>query len=93
MIVKKASISSSIPPKILKENSDICCESLTNVINNGIANSCFDNGLKLADLTPIHKDDDTTNIKNYRNISLLPVVFKIFEKIMQSHISAYMKVS
>ena len=69
----KSTMSGSIPPKILKENSDICCKPLTNVINNGIGNSNFYSDLKLADLTPVHKDDDTTNKKNYRNVSLLPI--------------------
>ena len=45
------------------KNIVICCKSLTNVINNVIANSRFDSDLKLADLTPVHKDDDTTNKK------------------------------
>ena len=47
--------------------------------------------LKLADLIPVNTDDDITNQKNYRNISLLPIVSKIFEKIMQSKISAYVE--
>ena len=64
---------------------------MTNVINNGIVNSCFDSELKLADLTPVHKDDDTTNKKNSRSVSLLPIVSKIFKKIMQSQIAAYME--
>ena len=63
-------MSGSIPPKFIKENSDICCKPLTNVINNGIANSHFDSDLNLSDLTPVHKDDDT-NKKNYCNVSLL----------------------
>ena len=64
---------------------------MTSVINNGIANSHFDSDLKLADLTPVDKDDDTKNKKNYRNVSLFPIVSKIFEKIttyvedIQSH--------
>ena len=45
----------------------------------------------MADLTHIHKADDTTNKNNYRNVSLLPVVSKIFEKIMQRQISAYLE--
>ena len=65
----KSTISGSILPKILKENSDICCKPLTNVMNNGIANSRFDSDLKLADLTPVHKGGDTTNIKNYRKFT------------------------
>ena len=65
---------------------------MTAIINNGISNSCFDGGLKLADLTPVHKADETTNKENYRNISLLPVVSKIFEKLMQTQISLYMEI-
>ena len=53
-----------------------------NIINKGILESNFDDGLKRADLTPVHKADDTTNKKNYRNISLLPVVSKVFEKVL-----------
>ena len=88
---KKASMSTSIPPKFLKENSAICCKPLTYIINNAIRNSCFDNSLKCADLTPVHKADDTTNKKNYRNISLLPVVSKIFEKLIQTQTSTYVE--
>ena len=88
---KKASMSTSIPPKFLKENSAICCKSLTYIINNGITNSCFDGSLKCADLTPVHKADDTTDKKNYRNISLLPVVSKIFQKLIQTQTSTYVE--
>ena len=88
---KKASMSTSIPPKFPKENSAICCKPLTYIINNAIRNSCFDNRLKCADLTPVHKADDTTNKKNYRNISLLPVVSKIFEKLIQTQTSTYVE--
>ena len=73
---KKASMSSSIPPKVLKENIAICCKPLTEIINNGISKTCFDGGLKLADLTPVHKADESTSKKNYRNISLLPLKLK-----------------
>ena len=88
---KKAYTSRSIPPKFLKENSDVCCEPLAVVINNDISNSCFDNGLKLADLTPIHKGEEATNKKNYRNVSLLPVVTKIFENLLRPQILAYVE--
>ena len=88
---KKASMSDSIPPKCLKEYSTICCKPLTVIINNGILNSCFDGALKLADLTPVHKAEETISKENYRNISLLPVVSKIFEKLMQAQISPYME--
>ena len=40
--IKKASMSSSIPSKVLKQNSDICSKPLTEIINHGLFNSCFD---------------------------------------------------
>ena len=89
---RKASICNSIPIKILKENSNVCCEPLTRIINNDISNSCFHRCLKRADLTSVHKADETTNKKNYRNVSLLPVLSKVFEKLMQPQIIAYVEI-
>ena len=78
--VTKASLSSSIPSKFIKDDLDICIKPLTDIISDGIENSYFDIDLKYADLTPVHKSEDTTNKKNYRNISLLPAISKIFER-------------
>ena len=86
---KKACKSNSIPVKLLKEYSSICNEPLKNLINRGIRTSTFDQNLKYADLTPVHKKDDTTDKKNYRPISLLPATSKIFERVMVQQIGAY----
>ena len=61
------------------------------IINKDISNSHFDNRLKLADLTPMYKADATTNKKNYRNVSLLPVVSKVLEKLMQTQMCSYVE--
>ena len=54
----------------------------------------FPSKLKLADITPIFKTGDATCAKNYRPISVLPVVSKVFERIMQkqifSHVDKYL---
>ena len=47
--------------------------------------------MKLADITPIFKKDDATLAKNYRPVSVLPVVSKIFERIMQKQITVYIE--
>ena len=82
--------SDSIPTKLHKEYSHICSEPLKGIINNSIFTSNFVQDFKYADLTPVHKKDDTTDKKNYRPISLLPATAKIFEKLMQKQIAAYM---
>ena len=43
-----------------------------------IKNKKFPKKLKLADLTPIYKKLDNIFVENYRPVSVLPVVSKIF---------------
>ena len=45
--------------------------------------------LKLADVSPIHKKLQTVLTENYRPISILPVVTKIFERIMDKQTNEY----
>ena len=42
-----------------------------------------------ASLTVIYKKNDPNKSKNYRPVSVLPVVSKVFEKIMHDEISQY----
>ena len=51
--VNKASQSSDIPIKVLKENSDIFSNFLCNSFNNSIKLSTFPEILKHADITPL----------------------------------------
>ena len=46
--------------------------------------------MKLADITPCHKKDDTTDKSNYRPISILPTVSKLFERIMYEQAANHM---
>ena len=52
--------------------------------------SIFPNNLKMGELTPCHKHDDTTNKSNYRPVSILPIVSKVFERILNEQALAYM---
>ena len=63
---------------------------LTNIWNEEILlNKNFPENLKLADVSPIFKKKDKTFIENYRPVSVLPTVSKVFEQIMQKQISDY----
>ena len=63
--------------------SDICAPALNDIWNNEIiTEKSFPNNLKLADVTPEFKKEDTSLLKNYRPISVLPVVPKIYQRTM-----------
>ena len=72
----------SIPPKVLKNSYQSSGIIIQNLFNDSLNQCEFPQELKVADITPIFKKDDPTKVKNYRPISILPVVSKLFEKIM-----------
>ena len=77
----------NIPTKLLKEVPHICAPPLNDIWNNEIiTQKCFSNNLKLADVTPVFKKEDASLLKNYRPVSVLPVVSEIYERIMQKQI-------
>ena len=88
----KAGIKSDIPSKLLKDTSDISSQHLSNIWNKEIIeNKVFSRNLKKADICPIFKKDDRTLVKNYRPVSLLPNVSKVFERILQTQLLSYME--
>ena len=86
---KKATTHKNIPPKILKYNSDVCVEPLTQIFNDCIENSTFPDELKCADVTSLPKNGPTNTRTKFRPISVLPTVSKLFERIMDKQIVAY----
>ena len=80
--VNKASQSSDIPIKFLKENSDIFSNFLCCSFNNSIKLSISPEILKHADITPLYKKGKKDIKGNYRPVSILPNLSKIFEKCM-----------
>ena len=86
---KKAGTSDSILPKILKINSEVLADTLQNLFNDMLKTSNFPDNLKLADITPVFRKKNTLHKVNYRPVSVLPSISKVFEKLMQKKISGY----
>ncbi len=82
----------NIPTKQLKLVGDIIVEPLMQIWNNEvIENKKFPNKLKYADITPIFKKLECILVDNYRPVSILPVVSKIFERIMQKQMNIFVE--
>lgn len=61
-----------------------------------IFNLCFTLGIvpeafKKSILCPIHKGGDVDSVGNYRPISLLPVISKLFEKVVNNRLTNYLE--
>ena len=79
----------SIPVKVLQGSATVVCKCLTDIFNNEIIeNKTYPSKLKLADITPIHKKLEKVFSKNYRPVSILPLITKIYERIMNKQMSA-----
>ena len=64
---------------------DVSGPILLNIWNKAILKDCaYPDKLKLADVFPVYKKENPLLAKNYRPVSVLPTVTKIFERLMQS---------
>ena len=77
-----------IPGKLIKEGADFLCKPIPSLINKCIDTCTFPNTLKLADVVPIFKKN-MLNKMNYRPISILSCISKIFEKLLISQLRMY----
>ena len=80
MDISKASQLLDIPTKIIKQNADIFSEFFFVNINHSISNSTFPEQLKWADVKPVFKKNSRTDKENYRPVSILPNISKIYER-------------
>ena len=85
----KAYQKDNIPPKILKASDDISALILCSDINRCIPEVSFPNNLKNADLTPTFKKAERSSKFNYRPISILPTLSKVYERLLYPQIYEY----
>ena len=78
--INKGAGLNNIPPRLLKVAADIIAPSLTYIFNLSLTKGIFPQDLKVAKVTPLFKSGSKDQVENYRPISVLPIVAKIFEK-------------
>ena len=86
---KKVPRKGDIPAKILKDSLSVYTKELTTIINNCLKDGLFRNELKLAEVSPVFKKDDL-NKENYRPVSILSHMSKVFAKIFYKQINRFM---
>ena len=85
----KTSQNTDIPSSIIKENAHIFGNLHYFNYNKTVSDCEFPTSFKNANVSPIYKKDSRLEEKNYRPISILTNLSKIYERIMHSQISSY----
>ena len=79
----------NIPNRVLKESVDPIGPSFTFIFNFSVMSRAFADDLKMAKVTPAFKRGDGDDLGNYRPISVLPTVDRIFEKLVYDQMYSY----
>ena len=79
-----------IPAKLLIGTNDIISGYLSKMYNVSKNSEEYPVSLKIADVTPIYKEKERTEKKNYRPVSILPILSKLYERNMNDQILSYM---
>ena len=80
MKTNKSTCPDDLSPLVLKNTSKAIAPILAKLYNFSLRSSVFPDQWKLASVTAIFKKEDRTACKNYRPISLLPCLSKVFER-------------
>lgn len=80
--MKKGSGPDDIPPIFYKMCSSTLTFPLTILFNLSLQTGKFPSLSKEAYVTPLHKSGNRSNVANYRPVSLISTVSKIFESIV-----------
>lgn len=87
----KASGVDLISIRVLKFVLQCVIKQLVSLINGCFKSGVFPKCLKRAKIVPIFKGGDKDDISNYRPISLLPVIARIFEKLVYIRLEKYLE--
>ena len=83
----KVSVTGCIPVVVLKNCEPKLSHILAELFNKCLKESCFPNCWKVSLVVPVFKNvGERSTVKNYRPVSLLSVVSKVFEKLVNNRI-------
>lgn len=76
-----------IPPVIYKKCAYVLTKPIRLLIEKSVNSGCFPDKLKISYVTPIFKSGNKKDIKNYRSVSVVSTLAKIFEKVVLNRYS------
>ena len=89
LLILKSYSSGSIPVTILKQTLDIYLPYLTKSVNCTINEGKCSAELKHLEVIPLFKKEGPLKKENYRSVTLLPHLSKVFERIIYKQINVF----
>ena len=83
----------NIPVFIYKILAPLIAPTVSMLFNNSLSEGIFTECFKTAKIIPIFKSGDSNSTANYRPISMLPFLSKMFEKLMCARLDSYLKLN
>lgn len=81
----------NIPPNVLKHCADVLAPHVQLLFNHSLASGVFPEVLKRSCIVPIHKSGPKDDVCNFRPISILSALSKIFEKLVLVRLAAHVR--
>ena len=85
--VTKAARIDQISGKVLKDGAQILGKPISELCNLSRTLGSFPDAFKIAQVKPLFKKGSKTDPSNYRPISLLPLLSKVFERVVQTEVN------
>ena len=82
LVSNKATGVRDIPNRVLQNSVDVIAPFLTEIFNCSLLSKMFPDGLKTGKVAPVFKSGDRDNLNNYRPITVLPTITRVFQKLI-----------
>jgi hypothetical protein len=87
----KATGLDGIPARFIVDSASLIAKPIAHIINLSLIQGSVPDDLKSARVVPLYKKNDKTEVGNYRPVSILSVISKVFERVVYDQIETYLK--
>ena len=87
--VNKASGLDLIPSRFLRDSAGVIYSILTHIMNLSLSQGVFPSDMKNARVVPLFKKSSRADVGNYRPVSILSAISKIFERLVYEQVEEF----